>query len=673
MIIGLFLRHIKAYKNIKFIPVGNKYNFTSYIGENGAGKSSILEALDSFFNKKNYLINKSAREDGIHTTGNNPFILPIFLIEKTKVTKKKREFEKISNFFWSIEKKSSSANIQRYAKEFFDLRERIMDKRETHYLIVIGETNLDAAAHKIYFGSFHNEESFIINFLEKDKTEIENKNTDDRKLIIDNWKDELAKTLDKSEWKKFLQDLKDLYSYVYLPVELDVERFTKIETEEMQKIFGKRLKEAIEVALSSVNLFNSNGINKKLDSFISEIEDTLNNEYCYETGMQRNNTITKSDLVEKIIESYFQKRILNKKEGKIRKPVSELSAGEKRQALINLVYAFLIRDDIRNKMIIIGIDEPENSLHTSLCYEQFEKLKIISKNSQVLITTHWYGFLPIVSEGWGHFLNNNKKNEILFETYDLYDYKPKVKKDIELSGNRIPHDFLLKSTNDLVQSIFYSIRGDNPYNWLIVEGVSEKIYFEYFFSEEVKNRKLKVLPLGGASKVWQLYKYLKLPIMDESRPLSGRVWCLIDTDLKRIEDPEMYNINEKHDNLRIRRLSNRDSNERTELLNLKNTDTSQTEIEQALNPIIFKEALSKLTTEKDYIISNIQNKRGNTSFIRNFKNLELEEYFKKNEGRNKIIFAKKYIEVSLMKGGNPTFIPSWITEIKNFFSEPIIK
>ena len=54
MIVGLFLRHIKAYKGISYIPLGHQYNFISYIGENGIGKSSILEALNSFFNNKMY-------------------------------------------------------------------------------------------------------------------------------------------------------------------------------------------------------------------------------------------------------------------------------------------------------------------------------------------------------------------------------------------------------------------------------------------------------------------------------------------------------------------------------------------------------------------------------------------------------------------------------------------
>lgn len=31
-------------------------------------------------------------------------------------------------------------------------------------------------------------------------------------------------------------------------------------------------------------------------------------------------------------------------------------------------------------------------------------------------------------------------------------------------------------------------------------------------------------------------------------------------------------------------------------------------------------------------------------FIKNFKNLEIENFFKENDGNNKIVFAQKYIE-----------------------------
>jgi predicted ATP-dependent endonuclease of OLD family len=560
MIVGLFLKHIKAYKGINFVPIGTEYKFVSYVGENGAGKSSILEALDSFFNNKSYPLNKSALSDGINSAGNEPFIAPIFLIKKDKVTKNKKEIELISNYFWTIDKKDLQAGIQGSMKDFFSLRENLLRdnkySEESHFLIVVGEINLQSTP-KPYFASFHSEENFLLHVLEEEKTILDNLDGQEKKKKVLSLRDQL----DQKVGKNFTVNIKSLYSYVYFPVEIEVESFTKIETTEMQKIFDKKLKNEIESALNSVNFTKSGGINHSLDTFVSEIEEILNNEYCYDTGQKRNNSVTKSDLVNKILQVYFQKRILNKKTGAILTKVSELSAGEKRQALINLVYAFLKRNPERETMVIIGVDEPENSLHTALCYDQFEKLKEISSQNQVFITTHWYGFLPIVSEGYGHFIKSESL-KISFETYDLYDYRSKIQKNIEVSKNKIPNDFILKSTYDLVQSIFYSIKRSSPYNWIICEGISEKIYFEHFFKKEIDEKKLRILPMGGQSKVIRLYKYLQNPISEEE--CNGKVYCLIDTDRLRCEE-----INNGDKNLVIRRLSNQGNNTKTALLRLR--------------------------------------------------------------------------------------------------------
>lgn len=656
----MFIRHIKAYKWIRFIPIGHKYRFISYIWENGIWKSSILEAMDSFFNNKLYPLNKWAISDGIYTIWNDPFIAPIFLVEKTKINKKVKEFSKLSDFFWNIQKEDLDVNIKKSTKDFFDLRDEIIDKKDTHYLFIIWEQNIfNTTAPKVYFGSFINDEKFLTFVLDKDINEIDWKIWEDKKNIILGWQNELSKN-----YKEVLTEIKDLYFYVYLPVEIDIESFTKIETDEMQKIFDKKLKDEIKDALNWVNLDWAWWINKKLKDFILNIEWILEQQYSYETWMQRNNTLTKWDIVEKILEVYFQKRILTKIENDwTKKKISELSAWEKRQALIDLVYAFLKTENPREKDLIIGIDEPENSLHTSLCYEQFEKLKDISNNNQIFITTHWYWFLPITSEWLWHFITEWKSGTI-FETYDLYDYRAKIKSDIVINKNKIPNDFILKSTNDLVQSIYYSLKWEKSYNWLICEWISEKIYFEYFFKDLIIDKKLKILPMWSFKKVSELYEYLELPIKNKDEDIKWKVFCLIDTDLNRHKD----NLSEWYVNLKIRRLSNeKNTNIKTELLTLNNSDTTQTDIEQSLNPIIFKETIEKLEVKSEYLITTIENNNWNTNFIKNLKNLEIENYFQENEWENKIIFAHKYIEVLESKEKENYNLP-WIEEIKTFFN-----
>jgi|TARA_R110001583_G_scaffold130124_1_gene281916 predicted ATP-dependent endonuclease of OLD family len=668
MIVGLFLKHIKAYKGINFVPIGLKYKFISYVGENGVGKSSILESLDSFFNGRAYPINKSAISDSISTVGNEPFISPIFLIEKTKVTRQKKEFEKVSSFFWNVEKTDLHSGVRTSMAEFFDVRDELesdyLYTSDTHYLMVAGETGLSASSPKLYFGSFHDQKVFIHHM-----TDEENRLPDPDEPVSDKAKlarskDRLVKLLASADWKRFFTEIKSIYSYVYFPVELEVESFTKIETVEMQKIFDKKLKLEIENSLKEVNLDKVGGINKSLERFVTQIEGILNNEYCYHTGQDRNNKVTKTDLVNKILEVYFQKRILNKSGEQLTK-VSELSAGEKRQALINLVYAFLKRDSERENFVIIGIDEPENSLHTSLCYDQFEKLKDISDKNQVLITTHWYGFLPVISEGYAHFLKVDDK-KIGFESYDLYDYKAVVKSQMSVSRNQIPTNFSLKSTNDLIQSIYYSLMKDIPYNWIICEGVSEKIYFEYFFADEIKSKNLRILPMGGQSQVIRLFRYLQNPISETE--VKGRVYCLVDTDVQRCQNTSGSSGSSS---LMIRRLSNKSNNIKTHLLALDNPDTCATDIEQALDPRVFATTMKILNGTENLWDKQAKNENGNSDFIHNFKDLDLADFFKANNGNNKVVFARKYIEVS----ANYTedfegidVVPDWIKEIKKYIA-----
>ena len=238
MIIGLFLKHIKAYKGINFVPIGSTYKFVTYIGENGAGKSSILETLDSFFNYKTYPINKSALSDGIHTTGNEPFVAPIFLIEKSKVKSHKKQFESLSRYFWSVQKASLHASVQSSMKGFFELREPLLNddnySPDTYYLFVFGEQSL-LSSREPYFASFHGEESFLLNFFELNNKVFSDMDSAEKRNKISSLREDLNKRIAHRDWKSISIYLKEMYSYVYFPVEIEVESFTKIETKEMQK------------------------------------------------------------------------------------------------------------------------------------------------------------------------------------------------------------------------------------------------------------------------------------------------------------------------------------------------------------------------------------------------------------------------------------------------------
>ncbi|MBP3107598.1 AAA family ATPase, partial [Klebsiella pneumoniae] len=50
MIIGVFLRNIKSYRNLNYVPLTYSQAISGIIGLNGSGKSTILESFDVFFN-----------------------------------------------------------------------------------------------------------------------------------------------------------------------------------------------------------------------------------------------------------------------------------------------------------------------------------------------------------------------------------------------------------------------------------------------------------------------------------------------------------------------------------------------------------------------------------------------------------------------------------------------
>ncbi len=655
MIIGIFLRHIKAYKGIKYVPIGEKYNFASYIGENGVGKSSILQGLNAFFNDTDYPINKSSLNEG--NSQNFPYFTTIFLIQKDKIptnSTHKQTFESLSNYFWNVTKSDITSGTAGAVKEFFDLRSEIPHKRDSYYLLLLGEKILHIK--QPYFGSFHRDIK-LMELLDTKQTMgiVLNKEAD--KDDIDKYESSFDALIQK-EYKTFFRELKEMYSYVYIPVEIDVENFTKIERNEMQKIFDKKIKDEIG---KMIKVGNINEINNKLDEFTDEIEKILDYQYFYDTGNKGKKALTSRDLVEKILETYFQIRVLNKgitSSDKSSKKISELSAGEKRQALIDVVYAFLKKDAEREKSLIIGIDEPENSLHTSLCYDQFEKLKEISKNNQILITTHWYGFLPVIDKGFVHFLKSENQAISFFNKMDLYSDEYKTK--------NIPEDFSLKSTNDLIQSIFHSLKAVKPYNWLICEGASDKIYLNKFLHNEIANKNLRIIAVGGVEQVKKFYKYLELPISENVNDLKrGKVFCLTDTD--NDHGTECKTSEELKKILTIQRFYA----EKNNIVSLIKFDSPNgklpVDIEKSLNPLIFKKTLDSLNVNEIFLINelNIQNIDGNTS-KENLRSWDIDNYFSSEEIKN--TFADKYVEILSKEQDENKYTPQWVKMIKDFFN-----
>lgn len=90
---------------------------------------------------------------------------------------------------------------------------------------------------------------------------------------------------------------------------------------------------------------------------------------------------------------------------------------------MDIAYGFLTNHRENGDNLIIGIDEPECSLHMSACFEQFEKLYSISGIcEQLIFTSHWYGYLPTVENGCTTTILKTDSTHH-FELYDLASYR----------------------------------------------------------------------------------------------------------------------------------------------------------------------------------------------------------------------------------------------------------
>ena len=161
MIIGILLKNYKIYGGVKYIPVTTNHNFIAYIGDNGVGKSSILEALDTYFNGREWNITKGAST----TDANTPYVVIVQLLKKDIVDKIIKENKDIHNDFvgkvkeinaylWNFESvENDLGSKSTEAKNLVnDLRKIDRSYQESHYLIISGNAYKDD--YNAYFGSF---------------------------------------------------------------------------------------------------------------------------------------------------------------------------------------------------------------------------------------------------------------------------------------------------------------------------------------------------------------------------------------------------------------------------------------------------------------------------------------------------------------------------------------
>ncbi|THA10965.1 ATP-dependent nuclease, partial [Rodentibacter pneumotropicus] len=429
-------------------------------------------------------------------------------------------------------------------------------------------------------------------------------------------------------------------------------------------LMGESLEDILKSKITESTIREING---NLDRFISDLESELDG-YVYKTVQHRQSKVKRSDIYKLIIDTYFNVRKLHKKiKDDQTIPMSEMSSGEKQKAIIDVAHSLLKNHRVDGKNLILGIDEPEASLHISACFDQFNSLFDIGNDCrQVLFTSHWYGYLPILNNGNTCIISKIDSSHH-FDLINTSNYQEQMSQQKEESKGRLPYDIQLKSTTDFVQSILINIFSDTPYNWIICEGSSEKIYLERYFENEINLNKLRIVPVGGAKKIKKIYSNMLTPYSEMKDSIGknikrGKILLLSDTDRSLVN----YKV-DSDEFFKCQRIVNNPRSQETMMVNIhENPISPETEIEDCLNGKLFVDTLKYFKDEFpiiDFIDENKDYMELASSFsldLRPSEQSNLKNFFDSNDGEMKLQFAKKYVELL----SDSYSVPRWIEDIK---------
>ena len=563
MIVGVFLRNYKAYSNLNFVPMvrSQKNNLSVFIGPNGSGKSSVLEALDSVFNSREWNVSLNQKKQ-------DSSVCPVFLIAKADLQNSKAEL--ISNYFWNLELPSNNAS--QAVTDFLNLRDELKLEVDTDNMLLI-PAGVTYERKTIFTSTFDNQLFHHVR----------------------------PKGCARTDLEKLRLQIFSLYSYIYIPIDLSPSEVLSLQAREMQGFMDKSVVDEIR------NLFEGKEgagagrkvsksivvtINERLSEYINSINNAMGDGYEFGLKSTTKKTVKANDFVGIVLNEFFIKRPLTK-EGK---EIKKLSSGEQRLALTDLAYSFLSRSTQKSKKIFLAIDEPEASLQNSLCFEQFNKLfEIGSKfGHQVAITTHWYGLLITTANGYLHCVEPRRVGAPTINTLKLYR--------LHEERRSFPDQVEMKSFFDLISSML-SIIKYKKHNWIICEGFDDVCYLKAHL--QLDDADTTIIPLNGCGNVVKVFKFLRVPFEDkkENSMIKGRVLCITDTDsqdLVRVADFESNSTSKKLDLWRWQAAIKKPV---ADLVNTRSNAVAPTEIEDCLSASAYYRAVSQVAERDDELKS----------------------------------------------------------------------
>lgn len=330
-------------------------NLMTLIGENNAGKSTILKALDLFFS-----ITKTLNSDYFNNVKEKIVIQVAF------------------------------NNLNKEAKDFFN-----------KYLLDDGETVI---IRKEYFFESEESQKLLAVVLEEKLKDFKEKDKKDVVAILDTNEIFPFASRDKNyHWKSspfgwpavatgYLPD------FLYVPAVKDVKEEMKI-TDKSR--FGEIINSMLENVLENEALKKVNeefaklliGANETQDGRIMQLKEfeTMLSE---KLSRHMKGASIKLDVSPPSIKDVFQSGTKLMVNDGVLTPIETKGHGMQRSVIFVIfrVYADLLKKDHgekkRTRSLIFGIEEPELYLHPQMQRTMFGILKEISKSDQVIFTTH---------------------------------------------------------------------------------------------------------------------------------------------------------------------------------------------------------------------------------------------------------------------------------------------
>ncbi len=478
-IIGVGLRYYKCYEATEIVPLFfDQQKFVGFIGENGVGKSAVLEALYSFFSNQHWIRNKTGKKGE-----EKCLVAPIISFTEDQLPKKKfskGEIDKLKEYSGTLIK---------------NIKNKIISKEDPD-AIYASCALFQSGEIKIFDGN----------------------------MVSDN--DELA--------KKIRELILSSFRYVYIKAEVDIDSVTDINSETLEFIKGSGVVGEITKILKKIKIddkgseknisqiINERVINYLDEEVIKKLQEVDNN-YNYKnlkTGAISN--ISEKHISELATQALFNNRELAKKIKAKYIGISDMSSGQRRRALLDFVLVMIsnLAEEDRGK-IILAIDEPELSVDASSRIQQFENLYKTSKNGpSIVFTTHWYGWITQLMEGNAVLVRETENGrDISSSNIDKF-----LEKDVH---QKVPYE--MRMIFDLLSSLGSWAELDSKRRFVICEGVTDYNFIIKHFSD------YKVMPVRGIDDVVRLYKiftdyYLRVDKKPEN------VVFLIDTDPEKAVD-----------------------------------------------------------------------------------------------------------------------------------------